>query len=118
MVFLRISVLLIVLGCCTASPIRFEAYFVPIVVDDSNSLQDPSRNGLASSSYVLLPDVQVADSGTEDSQQIRKRSTGDADLEDLETAAGTNALRPLFVYRQQVAYRQRIREAIRRGFRF
>ncbi|XP_046425076.1 uncharacterized protein LOC124182187 [Neodiprion fabricii] len=38
--------------------------------------------------------------------------------EDLETAAGTNLLRPLFVYRQQVAYRQRIRNARRRGSRF
>lgn len=37
--------------------------------------------------------------------------------DDLETAAGTNILRPLFVYRQQLAYRQRLREAIRRGNR-
>lgn len=37
---------------------------------------------------------------------------------DLETAAGTNILRPLFVYRQQLAYRQRLREAVRRGNRF
>ncbi|XP_015589163.1 uncharacterized protein LOC107264897 [Cephus cinctus] len=38
--------------------------------------------------------------------------------DDLETAAGTNVLRPLFVYRQQVAYRQRIRQGGRRGNRF
>ncbi|KAK2585532.1 hypothetical protein KPH14_010174 [Odynerus spinipes] len=37
--------------------------------------------------------------------------------DDLQTAAGTNVLRPLFVYRQQLAYRQRLRDAIRRGNR-
>ena len=31
--------------------------------------------------------------------------------DDLETAAGTNVLRPLFVYRQQVATRERNRKA-------
>ena len=36
---------------------------------------------------------------------------------DLETAAGTNVLRPLFVYRQQLAHRQRIRKSGRRDVR-
>ncbi|KAL7303336.1 hypothetical protein TKK_0004525 [Trichogramma kaykai] len=31
--------------------------------------------------------------------------------EDLETAAGTNVLRPLFVYRRQLAYKNRNRRA-------
>lgn len=35
--------------------------------------------------------------------------------DDLETAAGTNVLRPLFVYRQQLAYRERARKAGRRS---
>ncbi|XP_046744378.1 uncharacterized protein LOC124410214 [Diprion similis] len=53
-------------------------------------------------------------------QDLEKRSVEVAPKadEDLETAAGTNLLRPLFVYRQQVAYRQRIRNARRRGSRF
>lgn len=48
---------------------------------------------------------------------VEKRSAERADDDDLETAAGTNVLRPLFVYRQQIAYRERAREAIRRGRR-
>lgn len=35
--------------------------------------------------------------------------------DDLETAAGTNLLRPLFVYRQQMAYRERSRKDGRRA---
>lgn len=35
--------------------------------------------------------------------------------DDLETAAGTNLLRPLFVYRQQMAYRERNRKTGRRA---
>lgn len=40
---------------------------------------------------------------------VNKRHVLPVDEDDLETAAGTNVLRPLFVYRQQVAYRQRLR---------
>lgn len=55
---------------------------------------------------------------TENSFDVEKRSIEETNNDnDLETAAGTNLLRPLFVYRQQVAYRQRARDAIRRGRR-
>ncbi|XP_014204367.1 uncharacterized protein LOC106636486 [Copidosoma floridanum] len=48
--------------------------------------------------------------------KIEKRSVEEND--DLDTAAGTNVLRPLFVYRQQLAYRERVKGAVRRsGFR-
>lgn len=58
------------------------------------------------------------DSETAGSLDIAKRSVQEVDDDDdLETAAGSNVLRPLFVYRQQVAYRQRAREATRRGRR-
>lgn len=40
--------------------------------------------------------------GTLDKQLVKSDSA-----DDLETAAGTNLLRPLFVYRQQMAYRDR-----------
>lgn len=48
------------------------------------------------------------------SEIIKKRS-----VEDLETAAGSNVLRPLFVYRQQLAYREKIKKGVakRAGFR-
>lgn len=59
----------------------------------------------------------LVDSGPTRRIEKRDLSVGHAN-DDLETAAGTNILRPLFVYRQQLAYRQRLRDAIRRGYRF
>ena len=47
----------------------------------------------------------------------REKRSGDDD-DDLETAAGTNVLRPLFVYRQQLAYRERLKKSNRRNIRF
>ncbi|KAI4502592.1 hypothetical protein M0802_002504 [Mischocyttarus mexicanus] len=62
---------------------------------------------------------EIIDSGP---RKIEKREVSvkqeESVKDDLETAAGTNVLRPLFVYRQQLAYRQRLREATRRGNRF
>ncbi|XP_076763886.1 uncharacterized protein LOC143431206 [Xylocopa sonorina] len=49
---------------------------------------------------------------------IEKRNVKSNDEDDLETAAGNFALRPLFVYRQQMANRHRIREANSRRNRF
>ncbi|XP_023288087.1 uncharacterized protein LOC111673949 [Orussus abietinus] len=65
---------------------------------------------------IFIPDFEIApDAPIED---LEKRSAEGKDDDDLETAAGTNVLRPLFVYRQQVAYRQRLRNGLSRGNRF
>lgn len=67
--------------------------------------------------YALNDGSKIVDD-TENSFNIKKRSIEETNNDnDLETAAGTNILRPLFVYRQQVAYRQRARDAIRQGRR-
>lgn len=64
--------------------------------------------------YPLNDDPKIMMDDTENSFNIKKRSIEETNNDnDLETAAGTNILRPLFVYRQQVAYRQRARDAIR-----
>ena len=53
--------------------------------------------------------------GIEDTDvEVAKRSAEEVDEDDLETAAGTNVLRPLFVYRQQLAYRERVKKGVRR----
>lgn len=68
--------------------------------------------------YPLNDDPKIMMDDTENSFNIKKRSIEETNNDnDLETAAGTNILRPLFVYRQQVAYRQRARDAIRQGRR-
>jgi hypothetical protein len=73
--------------------------------------------------YLIL--AEAADDDEDDEAEepgaiggnVEKRSAEEAD--DLEAAAGTNVLRPLFVYRQQLAYRERVKKgAIKRfGFR-
>lgn len=78
-------------------------------------LDDPEASMNEEPVYALNGDSKFADSIA--NLDIEKRSAEEADDDDLETAAGTNVLRPLFVYRQQVAYRQRARDAIRRGRR-
>jgi len=99
-----------------ASPLRLVSMYdspllvVPIVVQE---LDDPQASTNEEPMYALNDDLQVAD---DVANPIEKRSTEEAN-DDLDTAAGTNVLRPLFVYRQQVAYRQRARDAIRRGRR-
>lgn len=103
---------LLFVACSYALPLRTAMYgspllIVPVVIqelDDSRALTNEEP----------MYDSTVVD----DNLNIEKRSTEEADNgDDLETAAGTNVLRPLFVYRQQVAYRQRARNAIRRGRR-
>lgn len=81
--------------------------------DDETTINDEESTSTDSSSEKPL-DIE----GDNDKDTLIKRSIeGESNDDDLETAAGTNALRPLFVYRQQVAYRQRIRNANRRGYR-
>lgn len=116
-----IVLILLFAGYSYASPIRMAALLdsrlvaMPILLqdlDDTRALldEDPMM-------YALNDDTKI-DMVTEKSFDVQKRSAAETDDDDdLETAAGTNVLRPLFVYRQQVAYRQRAREAIRRGRR-
>ncbi|XP_066602885.1 uncharacterized protein [Prorops nasuta] len=55
-------------------------------------------------------DANTYDSRKPDTnRKIDKRSAKESNDDDLETAAGSNVLRPLFVYRQQIAYKQRIK---------
>jgi len=70
------------------------------------------------SMYALSKDSDTTiDRNVDSFSDVEKRNAEEVSDNDLETAAGTNVLRPLFVYRQQVAYRQRVREAIQRGRR-
>ncbi|XP_011503506.1 PREDICTED: uncharacterized protein LOC105366683 [Ceratosolen solmsi marchali] len=56
----------------------------------------------------MIPSVDDTDNG------VRKSSV--QEIHDLDTAAGTNVLRPLFVYRQQLAYRDRVKKGVARRF--
>jgi len=102
---------LLFIACSYALPLRTASMYgspflvVPIIVQE---FDDPQTLINEKPLYTLN------DGSKEPDSNIEKRSTEEAD-DDLETAAGTNILRPLFVYRQQVAYRQRARDAIRRG---
>lgn len=58
-----------------------------------------------------LVDQNVVAAGDDN---VEKRSAEQAD--DLETAAGTNVLRPLFVYRQQLAFREHSRKGALKRF--
>ncbi|KYM95494.1 hypothetical protein ALC62_13923 [Cyphomyrmex costatus] len=108
---------LLLVACSYASPLRMMSMYdspilvVPVVVQE---LDDPQTLMNKESMYALNDGSKVNDIAT---SNIEKRSVEEANDDDLETAAGTNVLRPLFVYRQQVAYRQRARDAFRRGRR-
>nr|XP_012232040.1 PREDICTED: uncharacterized protein LOC105677747 [Linepithema humile] len=98
--------------CSYASPLRtatmygFPVFVVPVFVQDLDIPQSAIDEDALNNSKIA----------EDTANSIEKRSVEETD--DLETAAGTNVLRPLFVYRQQIAYRQRAREnAIRRGRR-
>ncbi|XP_050463291.1 uncharacterized protein LOC126857681 [Cataglyphis hispanica] len=113
---------LLFVTCSYASPLRMATMYgsffaVPIFIEDF----DATQAAIDEEPIYLLNDDSnnKIENDTENSFDVEKRSieeTNDND-NDLETAAGTNLLRPLFVYRQQVAYRQRARDAIRRGRR-
>lgn len=104
---------LLFVACSYALPLRTASVYdaplliVPIIVQEL----DDSRTSINAEPTYALNDSKAMDGS------IEKRSTEDDDDDDLVTAAGTNVLRPLFVYRQQIAYRQRARDAIRRGRR-
>jgi len=107
---------LLFVACSYASPIRMATVYdspifvVPIVVKDL----DIPQPAMDEEAMYVLSDSKIADDVM---NSVEKRSV-EEETDDLETAAGTNVLRPLFVYRQQIAYRQRAREdAFRRGRR-
>lgn len=123
-------------SCSYASPINRASIIQPVIIvptildQETNSdvfLNDEGKEEVIVPSVLLILDdysndsenlfsKEIIDSG---SRKIEKRDViEESAKDDLETAAGTNVLRPLFVYRQQLAYRQRLREATRRGNRF
>jgi hypothetical protein len=110
--FIAFALLFVV--CSFASPLRVASvYDSPILLHE---LEEPHID--QEPVYALNKDSDRAmDGNTDSSSDVEKRSAEEANDDDLETAAGTNVLRPLFVYRQQVAYRQRVKEANRRGRR-
>ncbi|XP_011050248.1 PREDICTED: uncharacterized protein LOC105143555 [Acromyrmex echinatior] len=105
---------LLFVACSYASPLRMMSMFgspilvVPVLVQE---LDDPQTLINKESVYALNDDFKVPNNIA--TSNIEKRSVEEANDDDLEIAAGTNVLRPLFVYRQQVAYRQRARDAVR-----
>ncbi|KAM0734589.1 hypothetical protein ACS0PU_011408 [Formica fusca] len=112
---------LLFVTCSYASPLRManiygSLFAVPIFIEDFDETQTAIDEQPI---YPLNDDSNNKIEGdTENSFDVEKRSIKETNNDDdLETAAGTNLLRPLFVYRQQVAYRQRARDAIRRGRR-
>ncbi|KYN42750.1 hypothetical protein ALC56_02552 [Trachymyrmex septentrionalis] len=106
---------LLFVACSYASPLRMMSMYgspilIPVLVQE---LDDPQALINKESVYALNDDSKVANSIA--IPNIEKRSVEEANDDDLEIAAGTNVLRPLFVYRQQVAYRQRARERAARS---
>lgn len=110
----KFIVFALLFGCSYASPL----YAVSVFVQDLDEPREIDEWPM----YALNDDSVDVAKHTANSLDIEKRNAArgvdedneDDDDDDLETAAGSNVLRPLFVYRQQVAYRQRVREAIRK----
>ncbi|XP_076376509.1 uncharacterized protein LOC143259184 [Megalopta genalis] len=120
---IAIAVFLTLVGCGAAFPARSSSdpatvIGVPVLIEDPTGLKPAADSSPLV--YGLLLSRLSPPEDTVNSGSIAKRSAtmDEEDQDDLETAAGTYALRPLFVYRQQLAYRERVREANRRGYRF
>lgn len=116
--------LLALVGCAVALPLRPERSSDPLT--DAPILEEQEHTEITSQpqeqstplAYTLLFGKLNSAEEASSSDPMEKRSAKVAEEDDLETAAGTYALRPLFVYRQQLAYRQRVRDAIRRRNQF
>lgn len=111
----------IIVACLLISIVRAKPALDEENPDESESVSDEKVNGATTLASEERPNmyliVSEADADQSDDAEvdspIQKRSAEEAD--DLETAAGTNVLRPLFVYRQQLAYRERVKKgALRR----
>ncbi|XP_076287079.1 uncharacterized protein LOC143212311 [Lasioglossum baleicum] len=123
---IAIAVFLALAGCSVALPVAMPSGQEPLV-GVPVLIQDPAgfRPGEESSPMVYglvlsrLSEPEPEETGNVSPIEKRSATVDDGqEADDLETAAGTYALRPLFVYRQQLAYRERVREAYRRGNRF
>lgn len=103
--------LLILLGCCAAFPVKPEDNSSPLIFlqEKPINLGNKVRDNSSPVAYILFLSKLDGSERKFDGISIEKRNV--EENEDLETAAGTYALRPLFVYRQQVAYRQRLRNS-------
>lgn len=107
--------LLVLLGCCAAFPVKPEETNTGPLAIDPIFLQEPTNLGnvvednSSPVAYILFLGKLDGPERKFDRVSIEKRNV--EENEDLEPAAGTYALRPLFVYRQQVAYRQRLRNS-------
>lgn len=99
------------LALCLVTMLQIEVGAKP-VQGENVSITEKS-NPLKVTNYKIettpVPWVQLASINKE---VVKREAKDDADLE---TAAGTNILRPLFVYRQQVEYRRRIKKNNNRG---
>ncbi|KAL2726495.1 tyrosine-protein phosphatase non-receptor type 1 [Vespula squamosa] len=124
-------------SCSYASPINRASVFqpviaVPIFLEEKTNV-DTFSNEEGKEEAIVPSILLVVGSYLNDQENLLSKDSTDLDRnriekrnavveenakDDLDMAAGTNILRPLFVYRQQLAYRQRLREAIRRGNRF
>lgn len=111
---------LLFVACSYASPLRTGTMYdsslivVPIFIQEL----DETQAAIDEEPIYPLNDGSKIVDDSKNTLDVEKRSIEERNNDnDLETAAGTNVLRPLFVYRQQVAYRQRVRNAIREGRR-
>lgn len=106
--------LLVLLGCCAAFPVKPEDNSSPLITNpiflqEPINLGNKAQDNSSPVAYILFPSKLDGSERKFDGISIEKRNV--EENEDLESAAGTYALRPLFVYRQQVAYRQRLRNS-------
>ncbi|XP_029055251.1 uncharacterized protein LOC114882532 [Osmia bicornis bicornis] len=110
---LAIAFFLALFGSSIALPVKPDSKLgpvvrIPILLEDFNDESSPAL-------YTLLLSKLNEPENIIDDKLIEKREAKEEEQQDdLETAAGNYALRPLFVYRQQLAYRQRVRDAYRR----
>ncbi|CAL7935823.1 unnamed protein product [Xylocopa violacea] len=118
---MAIVLFLTFLGCCAAFPALPDnsspIVAIPVFLQEPESPGNNRRDSSSPVAYMLLDKLTLPEEHP-GGALIEKRNVKKIDEEDLETAAGNFALRPLFVYRQQMANRQRVREANSRRNRF
>ncbi|XP_011313168.1 uncharacterized protein [Fopius arisanus] len=104
----RINAMAIPGGVLVASEIHAEPFEVILF---EPGLRQPKESENREDGVTKSPLLQRSERMA---RSVLEKSSEDLD-DDLETAAGTNVLRPLFVYRQQMAYRERSRKNGRRA---
>ncbi|XP_003484608.1 uncharacterized protein LOC100746404 [Bombus impatiens] len=110
------------LGCSTAFPVKLDnsksLASISTLLEEPTDLRSKRQDDSSPVAYAFLLSKLDGSEGDFDGTLVEKRDVKEQDQGDLETAAGTYVLRPLFVYRQQLAYRQRVRDMNRRENRF